>query len=461
MRNSEHKRIPRFLITAFVVAGFIAVAFLFAIGLTQFAQGLATLLLFSLACYSIFLVARDARLAISVITVRLLVIGVAVLYVLPFFHMETDADADLYHNSGVEISRSILSGADFSGTEEVWGTNFYALFTGFFYTLCGTSFTRIMVFNSLIAASGSLLFYRTFLESFGKLHWTLKFLLVFDPSLLFWSSIHGKDPLILFWLGLLLLSVARILRAGGMKPLLLYFLALLGVFAIRPQIALLCALAVFLTLFIMRLRAPLPSKALTLCFRSSGFVVVMSTIVVLVFYGKLEEFTGAGILSQLSIITNNLSYGGTAIDVPQITTWADLLRHLPIGAVTVVFRPFPWEQGNVFIRFAALDQVPISFAALLVIWALLRRFVPRRTGTQSASNIPLDPVTLFILIYCAMFILFYAIVLGNVGTLVRAKIQLVPFLLCAAFALNPLRSIVAKGWRTTTLLIEKGIPHEG
>src|SRR5262249_2625311 len=149
-------------------------------------------------------------------------------------------------------------------------------------------------------------------------------------------------------------------------------------------------------------------------------------------YGNVEEFSSAGVLSQLSTVVGSISYGGTALEIPDFSTWIDVVKYMPVGMTVVLFRPFPWEQGNTFIRLAGLQQLLLSSAVLLILWSIIERFLPARGKNPMKAST--DPLSIFILIYCLGFVSLYGIISGNLGTLVREKIQLVPFIWCAAFA---------------------------
>ncbi|MGC1604292.1 MAG: glycosyltransferase family 39 protein [Candidatus Acidiferrum sp.] len=420
------------------VAALLAVAVLLCIGLTSIAQAIAVVLVYFLLCAAIFSVAKGPSLAVSLIIARIVVVAIAVLYVQPFLEVETGTDAQMYHAVGLQISHSILTAGTIPDPGEVWGTNSYAVFTGVWYALFGASQLRIMLFNSLLAAIGSLMFYQTFVEYYGKPNWIFKALVLFDPSVLYWSSIHGKDPLIFFCLGLMFRSLSRLFRAGGLRPLVLYFLAVGGMFLIRPQVALLCGTTVLITLIILRLRSPFRNPAIRICFRLSAVVAALSSFVLFDFYGSLGGVSGPGMLEKLSAVVSSLSFGGTAVDIPTFYTWTDLAWYLPLGALIVLFRPFPWEVGNTFIRLAGLDQLLLTCAFLLVGWGGVKRLATR-AGIREVSRKSgfSDPLGVFLLVYCLGFVLLYGVISGNVGTLVREKIQVGAFAWCAAFALNP------------------------
>jgi hypothetical protein len=419
------------------IAAGIGVVFLLSTGLTSFAQAIAKVLVYSLLCLAIFTLSKDPWLACSIISTRIIVLAISVLYIVPFLDAETGTDAQMYHAVGIQVSHSIMGGGVIPDSGEGWGTSFYAIFTGIWYALSGVSQLGIMIFNSLIGAIGSLMFYRTLVENYGEPNRVLKYLIIFDPSVVYWSSIHGKDPCIFFFLGLLFRSLSRLFRSGGYKPLGLYLLSLAGMFIIRPQTALLCALAVLITLLILRLRSPILDPAIRLCFRLSAAAVAVSALVVFVFYGSVAEAAGPGLLEKLSAVLSGVSYGGTAIDVPTFYSWIDLLVYLPVGMIVVLFRPFPWEQGNTFIRLAGLDQLPLSAAFLLIAWGVMKHFRVFFTKVgRGAKGTFLDPLRIFLLVYCLGFVLMFAVITGNVGTLVRERIQVATFAWGAAFAMN-------------------------
>jgi Dolichyl-phosphate-mannose-protein mannosyltransferase len=421
-----------------ILAGLLAVAVLLCIGLISVAHALSTVLVYFLLCAVIFAVAKEPSLALSLIIARMVAVAIAVLYVQPFLEAETGTDAQMYHVVGIQISHSILTTGTIPDPGEVWGTNAYAIFTGIWYALFGVSQLRIMVFNSLLAAIGALMFYQTFVEYYGKPKWIFKLLLLFDPSVLYWSSIHGKDPLIFFCLGLMFRSLSRLLRSGGLRPLVLYFLAVGGMFLIRPQVAFLCGSTVLVALIILRLRAPFQNSAIRLCFRLSAVVAAMSALVLFDFYGSLGGASGPGMLEKLSAVVSSLSFGGTAVDIPTFYSWRDLVSYLPIGALIVLFRPLPWEAGNTYIRLAGLDQLLLTCAFLLIAWGVIKRLAPRRGVREVRWKSGFaDPLVIFLLVYCFGFVLLYGVISGNVGTLVREKIQVGGFAWCAAFALNP------------------------
>jgi len=437
------------------------VALLLSMGSTAAAQATAITLLCASLCYAISRIAKSLLLALSLIFTRMAIVTIAALYIQPFLEVVTGTDAQLYHAAGLEISHSILAHGALSGSVEGWGTNTYAIFTGIWYAVCGASPVRIMIFNSLVGAIGTLMIYRTFVETYGKPHWALKYLILFDPAVLYWSSTHGKDPSVLFFLGLLFRSLSRMLRTGTTRSLFLYFLALTGIFAIRPQVALLCALCVLIVLALLRLRSSLPNAALRFCFLSSIASVALITGVVLVAYGQLKEFSGAALLGQLSSVVGSQSYGGTALNAPQFSTWTEFVAYLPLEMIAVLFRPFPWEQGNMLIRLAALHQLLLSMASLLILRGMMVRLKPNHFKNYRLDvGASMDSLGWFLLAYWMGFIVLYGAISGNLGTLAREKIQLAPFVWCAAFAISPSLRASERGVRARIGVHERRLPLE-
>jgi len=101
----------------------------------------------------------------------------------------------------------------------------------------------------------------------------------------------------------------------------------------------------------------------------------------------------------------------------------------PAAAVTVLFRPFPFEAGSAVALIASLEG--------LVLLVLLVRSVPRW------RLVPRIPYAVFAATYTVLFIFAFS-ALSNFGILVRQRTQLLPLVLViAALPALPSRMRVA------------------
>jgi len=95
---------------------------------------------------------------------------------------------------------------DFKDSGQAGGTLNVILINRFFSYFVGDSYHALKLFNSFIAFIGLILFYKTYEYIIEKSNLTInnRFIYFFFlfPSVIFWSSILGKDPLNLFFIGL-------------------------------------------------------------------------------------------------------------------------------------------------------------------------------------------------------------------------------------------------------------------
>lgn len=327
------------------------------------------------------------------------------------------ADAPLYHQTGIEIAGVLATGAPINNLqsydEMFHGTRTYALITGVFYYLFGHSYVLMTAFNSLLGFLGSVLFYRVVLSHYPNASFLSRFMIFFDPTILLWTSIHGKDPYTFFLLAVVFWSLSRVV-AGAHGYLVLYAAAVAGLATIRVHVALIAAVAA--SFCMLRFRRTILSRAMErlLALSLMLFIVLAARFVTL----YIREFSYQFIVSQIGETLSSLAYGGSAISVPEISSISDLLAYWPRGMLGVLFRPFPWDSGVFSLHVAAAAQAVISCAVLVIGWRLWKR------------RLHPDPLRSFIVYYGALFVALFALIVGNLGTLVREKTQLVPFIWC-------------------------------
>jgi hypothetical protein len=118
-------------------------------------------------------------------------------------------------------------------------------------------------------------------------------------------------------------------------------------------------------------------------------------------------------------------------------TLSGLFQYLPVGIITFLFRPFPYEAHNVLALIAALDG---TMLLVLVLW----RWRNLLAAIRSAWSKPLAAfcVTAFILITIALS--FEA----NLGVIVRHRSMVLPFLFI-------LLSVPANRRKTSVMPIRK------
>jgi hypothetical protein len=220
-----------------------------------------------------------------------------------------------------------------------------------------------MVVFSFFSFMGLFWIFRFFYRQLPERKWLI-FLAVFGfPSIVFWSSGILKESLALFFIGLILNCGSFALK--GRKPLIRFFMVLLGFFLLFQTRALLAILFLPIALaymwnYLKPQRLPLLPYFILL-FAGLSVASESKQITGTDFYGLLiekradfvqlaeEEQAGSQILSS--------SF--------EADSWS-LISNSPGALVNSLFRPTPWEAGNALMWAAALENV-LLFGLLLLI----------------------------------------------------------------------------------------------
>ena len=242
---------------------------------------------------------------------------------------------------------------------------------------------------------------------------TLLYLGLF-PSVLFWSSILGKDPINLLGSALFFYGALSFMR--GWNPL---FLA--------PILA-----GLLITAFIRTWLVPMLVVPLLLGFTATiGSRFVRILVVAAVIAGLLFAIQrSAGMIAQESSealasvnqMSRSWARGGSAGEIPELNSWGAMLRFLPYGMFTALFRPLPGEVLNPFGLLAGLENavilvllalairkpargawkspLVIALCSFVLIWAMAYAFIsPQNLGSAVRFRLQVMPMMIFILLY--------------------------------------------------------------
>ena len=322
-------------------------------------------------------------------------------------------DAGLYHHYGNVVAQHLWRlEFDQLGPFLNWGTNFIGFFTGVIYAIIGPTLYGGYLVYAFFAFWGSYFFYRAFSSTFPQGNKLLYAILVFFfPSILYWSNGIGKDALIFLCIGLFAYGSAQLTR-HQLKSLLPLILGFLGVMWIRPHIALVLVFTLAIAILVRGV-----GKGATRYFISIvGLLVVGGLFWFLLpqvaAYVGLKEFSSQGMLSLLQQEQGFTFRGGSTFQTVNIFN----PLNFPMAAVTILFRPLPWEAHNLQALVQSLEGIILIS---LVLWQLKNL---GRAILSSRSNTYL----LFILVYIIAFIFLFTNV-QNFGTLARERTMMLPF----------------------------------
>jgi hypothetical protein len=325
------------------------------------------------------------------------------------------ADSAQYHRVGLQLAELFRDGVFHADIGPVIGTGFIEIVTGVVYALIGPTKIGGFIFFSWLGFWGLLLFYRAFRIALpGADHFRYALLVFFMPSMIFWPSSTGKDAWMMFALGLCANGVARIhvRKSGGFFVLALGLLA--SVMA-RPHVGVIVMVA--LTASYLFRRTPQSRSPLGPIAKIVGIVVLILITGVMLRqaedYLKVDSLTNQETINDLQDYTRKQTTTGfSKFDTPE----KGGLSQLPLGIITLLFRPFPWEATSGQSMFASLEGV-----------LLIALFVRGRRRFRSLIRFArAHAYVVLALVYSPIFIYAFSAI-GNFAIVGRQRAQLFPF----------------------------------
>lgn len=293
------------------------------------------------------------------------------------------------------------------------------------------SYHAIKLTFAMVGLLGVYAFYRGTVHATGREDPRVLIVLGLFPSVLFWSSILGKDPVQLLGIGLYAYGVmawCSTRRWGYLVPLAAGVL-LASMIRVWAAPILLFPLVVFAAGGVRGVGRRLVFVAL---------VAVSTVVAVNHFADTFGLETAQDVFETTESLSRAFAEGGSAQMVSvHFTGWASMVTFAPLGAFTALFRPLPGEIPNMFGTMAGLEN-----AALLVLvgLALLRaRLASLR-----------HPLVLWALVLVVLWAGVYGFIsYQNLGTASRFKLQVLPVLVAvlAHLARGPGARLVPPGGR--------------
>jgi hypothetical protein len=273
------------------------------------------------------------------------------------------------------------------------------------------SYHATKVTCSMVGLLATFVFYRAAGVATGRRHLSLLLAVSLFPSVLFWSSILGKDPFVLLGIALYAYGATAWLRGGRPAHVWTMVIGSLIAVAVRPWLGPILTGPVIL--FGLRAVRSWRWRAAIL---AGGAAVLAGLFVMLRTFFQIETFWDA--FATLSSISQRWAWGGSAqLIQADLSDPVALLKFLPLGMVTALFRPLPGEVMNPFGLLAGLENVLLL--ALLAVALVRSRWDDVR-----------DPV----IAGAITFVIVWALVYGpisyqNLGSAVRYRLQVLPIFL--------------------------------
>jgi hypothetical protein len=332
------------------------------------------------------------------------------------------------------------------------GSSFPVVFISWLHQHCFfDSFHAAKVSFGMIGLAAIYIFYRAAVIFQGQENLKLLYLFSFFPSILFWSSTLGKEPIMLLSMAVYFYGIIRWLRRKELIYLMVMLLGILVATYLRVWLGIILSLPVLLISIVLIARdfpinaAPIFILLPALLFYSMQVsrswdlksIADLPRIVnhKFTYFSQGNSMLGEERLTRLSKMVNTLpkieELKGEKDMIPQHITYddslgylvmrynnfMDMLFSLPKGMFTVLFRPLPGEVNNIFGLLAGLEG-----AFLLILFAL----AIKRTRWR---ELLLDPVCMWAILLIAIWSAAYGFVAYNLGTVCRYRMQILPIFL--------------------------------
>lgn len=309
----------------------------------------------------------------------------------------------LFQNGGdaIDYYNSALAG----NIEFSVGTNAIRFITVFPASILGLSFLgtsllyQIVGFIGLLAFDASL---RAATAEKTKYVRHLATLIVFLPSVSFWSAAIGKDSLAFMAAGLTLWAALNLKRRTWLMVAAIAIMLL-----VRPHIAGLTVIALALSMVVNR-KIPVIRRF------GLGVATLLAAALIIPFamtYSGLDS--GASAVDVNNYIEQRQQYnqeGGSSFDLAAMSR--------PVQLFTYLFRPLPFEARSIVSLAASLDNTILLLLFIAGGWSILKRNKPTITGNRS-----------FMWLYSLLAWGLLSVTTANLGISIRQKWMFAPMMI--------------------------------
>lgn len=276
-------------------------------------------------------------------------------------------------------------------------TNITSLFSKGFFEF---SYLNITLVYNFIGVLGLLFLYKA-IQSKNKNLSKYWLLILFIPSMSFWSSGLGKEPFAFLGVCLFLYSITQ-----SKNNQILLSLAFISMFIVRPHIALIMLVSLVIY-FIIRTKVHPVLKLISL-------PIILASIILSL--GYVQNYVGledASFESVGTYIDQRQGYnlqGGSSVDIASMS--------YPMQMFTYVFRPLPFDAHSLVALITSIENTILLLLFLFI-------------SFKSKFNIRVlfEDKNLLLIIYTFLTCTVLATVTANLGIATRQKWMFMPVVL--------------------------------
>jgi len=280
------------------------------------------------------------------------------------------------------------------------------------------SYHAMKVTCALLGLVAVYFFYRAACLFLGYRDIRVLYLLGLFPSILFWGSILGKEPIVLLGIALYAFGVIGFFKLRKARYLWLIGLGILLAAFIRIWLALIFLLP--LGVFFVIGHQSIMRRILLVLLGGPIFMLGMQS-----FSERFQLETKQDLIEQTDRVAHSWHGGGSHQELGRFNSISDMVTFLPMGIFTALFRPLPGEVLNPFGLLAGaenalllgmllwiiykgrwrriMSEPVIAWAvAVVIIWSAIYGFVSyQNLGTAFRFKAQVMPILFLVLIYLA------------------------------------------------------------
>lgn len=240
------------------------------------------------------------------------------------------------------------------------------------------------------------------------------------PSFAFWAALLYKDAIVLFFICVGLLAVARLQRGIRARYVLAAIVSLIALQFLRAYVGYLMGVAMLTGLLVGAER----TRGLT---RAQKIGLVTFIVVGTIAAGGLQRaqrhFSG-NVLQQIVLSRLDLAQSAASGYLPteNISTLTAAAAYAPKGLAFLLLTPAPWQFGNL--------RQTLAIPETLLWWAL----IPATGSGMWWAWRHRKQQSLAVFVFTFSLALFYSLLIANIGTAVRERTQIIAFWLIFAAA---------------------------
>jgi len=329
---------------------------------------------------------------------------VVTIFLMLFYEAHYGLDA--YWYAGNAIKKEVPFPFGESGTYNVMHINHI------FTYIVGNSYYSLKVLNSFIGFLGLIFLYKSYefisLKSNIEINKNFIYFFFLFPSIIFWSSILGKDSLNIFLIGMFIYSFVHLIDKFNVKYLVLVVLSIWLVSYIREWWSLIMLLSMFF--YFIKIDS---AKNL--------FLFLLITPIVILFLVSFLKSQGINSMDQIFLkmgeTSQKLAYGNSKVEYHKVTTFSDYLIWFIPNLFTSLFRPMFWDVRNAFTLLAAIENMILLYFSYKYIFKKWKIIYKNR-------------YLKFLILVIFSWSLFYVVISPtNLGMATRFKLQVLSIML--------------------------------